>query len=87
MSTEPDPFDDLVLDDDFVNGGVAEAAADERIAKMQRIARDNDRLRHQGEISDGTGKPRYHRIRKSAPWIVIGAVVAGAIVVVALIAR
>ena len=87
MSTEPDPFDDLVLDEEFVSGGVAEPAADERIAKAQRIARSNDRLRASGEIADGSGKPRFHRVRKSAPWILIGAVVAGAIIVVVLIAR
>lgn len=93
MSSEPDPLDDLdridelVLDDDFVSGGVKEASAEDRIAKAQRIARANDRLRAQGEIADGTGKPRFHRMRKSAPWIAIGAVIAGVIVVVALIAR
>lgn len=87
MSTEPDPFDELVLDEEFVSGGVSEAAADERIAKAQRIARDNDRLRASGEIADGSGKPRFHRVRKSAPWIAIGAAVAIGIVVIALIAR
>lgn len=87
MATEPDPFDDLVLDDEFVAGGVAEAAADERIAKAQRIARSNDRLRASGEIADGSGKPRFHRVRRSAPWIAIGVTVAVAIVVIALVAR
>ena len=93
MSSEPDPLDDLdridelVLDEDFVSGGAKEASAEDRIAKAQRIARANDRLRAQGEIADGTGKPRFHRMRKSVPWIVIGAVIAGVIVVVALIAR
>jgi hypothetical protein len=87
MTSNPDEFDELVLDDDFVTGGVKEPTADERIAKAQRIARSNDQLRASGEISDGTGKPRFQRVRKSAPWIVIGAVIAGAIVVIALIAR
>lgn len=93
MGSEPDPLDDLdridelVLDEDFVSGGVKEAAAEDRIARAQRIARANDRLRAEGEIADGTGKPQFHRMRRSAPWIVIGAVIAGAIVVVALIAR
>lgn len=85
--TEPDPFDELVLDEDFVTGGVAEASAEERIAKAQRIARSNDRLRASGEIADGSGKPRFHKVRRSAPWIAIGAGVAIAIVVIALIAR
>lgn len=87
MATEPDPFDDLVLDDDFVAGGVAEAPAEERIEKAQRIARSNDRLRASGEIADGSGKPRFHRARRSAPWIAIGVTVAVAIVVIAIIAR
>jgi hypothetical protein len=87
MTAEPDPFDDLVLDEDFVSGGVKEPAADERIEKAQRIARSNDRLKASGEIADGTGKPRFHRVRKSAPWIAIGVVVAAGIVIAALIAR
>jgi hypothetical protein len=85
--TEPDPFDELVLDEDFVTGGAAEASAEERIAKAQRIARSNDRLRASGEIADGSGKPRFHRVRKSAPWIAIGVAIGVAIVVIALIAR
>lgn len=96
MGTEPDPRDDgddlehldeLVLDEDFVSGGVAEASAEERIAQARRIARANDRLRAEGQIADGTGKPLYRRVRRSAPWIVIGAVIAAVIVVVAVAAR
>ena len=87
MTSEPDPFDELVLDEDFVSGGPKEAAADERIAQANRIARSNDRLKASGEIADGSGKPRYQRVRKSAPWIAIGAAVAVAIVVIAIIAR
>lgn len=87
MTSEPDPFDELVLDEEFVSGGVKEPAAEERIERAQRIARSNDRLRASGEISDGTGKPRFHRVRKSAPWIAIGAVVGIGILVVVLIAR
>ena len=87
MGSEPDPFDELVLDEDFVAKGVPEAAADERLARMRNIARANDRLRASGEIADGSGKPRFHRTRRSAPWIVIGALVAVTIVVVAIIAR
>ncbi|MDP1879269.1 MAG: hypothetical protein Q8M17_17105 [Actinomycetota bacterium] len=80
-------LDGLVLDDDFVSGGPKEATADERIAKAARIARSNDRLRAAGEISDGSGKPRFARTRRSAPWIAIGAAVAIAIVVIVLVAR
>lgn len=93
MASEPDPredldrLDELVLDDEFVSGGVTEASAEERVARARRIAHANDRLRAQGEIADGTGKPAYRRMRRSAPWIVIGAVVAGVIVVLALLAR
>lgn len=87
MSTEPDPFDELVLDEHFVAGGAREAAADERIAKAQQIARSNDRLKAAGEISDGSGKPRYSRMRKSAPWIAIGAIVAATIVLVVVLVR
>jgi hypothetical protein len=87
MTSEPDPFDELVLDEEFVSGGVSEATAEERIEKARRIARSNDRLKASGEISDGSGKPRFHRVRKSAPWIAIGAVIAIGIVVVVLIVR
>ncbi|MHB1166559.1 MAG: hypothetical protein ACYC90_11995 [Candidatus Nanopelagicales bacterium] len=86
-----DPIDaaleGLVLDEDFVAGGPREATADERIARAARIARSNDRLRAAGEISDGSGKPRFQRARRSAPWIAIGAAVAIAIVVIVLVAR
>ncbi len=87
MTTEPDPFDEVVLDEDFVAGGIKEPAADERIDRMQRIASANDRLRASGEIADGSGKPRFHAVRRSAPWIAIGAVVGAAIIIVVLISR
>lgn len=90
MSTTPepgDPFEEIVLDEDFISGGPKEMTAEQRIAQAQRIARDNDRLRAAGEIADGSGKPRYSKLRKSTPWIAIGVVVAVAIVVVAIIAR
>lgn len=85
--SESDPFDDLVLDGKFIEAGPKEASADERMAHMRRIARENDRLRAQGEIADGSGKPRYQRLRKGAPWIAIGVVVAVVIIIVALVAR
>lgn len=90
MSATPnepdDPFDDLVLDDEFVAGGSREASADERVARMKRIARGNDRLRAAGEIADGSGKPGRLG-RKALPWIAIGATIAIVIVVIALVAR
>lgn len=82
-----DELDSLTLDEEFISGGVREDTAEDRIAKAQRIARANDRLRAQGEISDGTGKPAYRRLRRSIPWIVIGAAIAGGIVLVAILAR
>ncbi len=87
MTNEPDPFDELVLDESFIAEGPKEAAADERIAQANRIARSNDRLKAQGEIADGSGKPRFQRVRKSAPWIAIGAIVGIAIIVIVLVAR
>ena len=87
MTSEPDPFDELILNEDFIADGRKEATAEERIAKANRIARSNDRLRAAGEISDGSGKPGFQRVRKSAPWIAIGAVIAIAIVVLVLIVR
>jgi hypothetical protein len=84
---EDEDWDAVILDEDFVSGAPTEASAEERIAQARRIARANDRLRAEGEISDGTGKPAYRRLRRSAPWIVIGAIVGGVIVVVALLAR
>ncbi len=87
MTTSPDPFDDIVLDENFIAGGPREAAADERIAKASRIARGNDRLAAAGEIADGSGKPAYGRLRRSTPWIAIGIAAAVVIIVVALLAR
>ncbi len=82
-----DDLDGLILDESFLEGAPKEASAEERAEQAARIARGNDRLRAAGEIADGSGKPRYQRMRKSAPWILIGTVVAVAIVVVALLAR
>ena len=87
MTHEPDPFDELVLDESFIAEGPKEAAADERIAQANRIARSNDRLKAQGEIAVGSGKPRFQRVRKSAPWIAIGAIVGIAIIAIVLVAR
>ena len=86
MNDSSPNFDEL-LDPEFLAKGPQEASADERIAQASRIARGNEQLKRQGEISDGVGKPKYGRVRKSAPWIVIGAVIAVTIVVYALVAR
>lgn len=82
----PDPFDEL-LDPEQVAKAPREDDAQSRIARAQRIAAANDRLMAAGEIADGTGRPAARRMRKAAPWVAIGAVVAVAIVVLALIAR
>ena len=66
---------------------MTEASAAERIAQARRIARGNDRLHAAGEIADGAGKPVFRRTRRLVPWIAIGASVAVAIVVIALISR
>lgn len=87
MVEEQDPFDEIVLDEQFIADGAPEAPADERIAQARRIAAGNDRLRRAGEIADGSGKPRFRRSRRVAPWIAIGAVIATAIVVVVLLVR
>ena len=87
MSTNPDPFDDIVFDESFIAGAPKEATADERIAQAARIARGNDRLAAAGEIADGSGKPAYGRLRRSTPWIAIGIAAGVAIIVLALLAR
>jgi hypothetical protein len=86
MSDSSPEYDEL-LDPKFLSKGPKEASADERIARSRRIARGNERLKREGEISDGVGKPKYGRMRKSAPWIVIGAVIGVTIVVLAILAR
>lgn len=86
MSDSTPDFDEL-LDPEFLTKGPKEASAGERIARASRIARGNEQLKRQGEISDGVGKPKYGRVRKNAPWIVIGAVIGVTIVVFALVVR
>lgn len=81
-----DPFDEL-LDPEAVAKAPREDAADARIAKARRIAAANNRLAAAGEIADGTGKPASRRVRRAAPWVAIGAVVAVVIIVLALVAR
>jgi hypothetical protein len=85
--SDPSPDFDELLDPEFLSKGPKEASAEERIARASGIARGNERLKRQGEISDGVGKPKYGRARKSAPWIVIGAVIGVTILVFALLVR
>lgn len=86
MSDSSPNFDEL-LDPEFQSKGPKGASADERIAKASRIARGNERLKREGEISDGVGKPKYGKMRRSVPWIVIGIVIGITIIVVAVLAR
>lgn len=83
--TPDDELDDLVLDEDFINAGRREPSADERVSRAQRIARQNDHLKRQGEIADGSGKPVYQRASRRSRIIAIAAVCAVGIVVVTLI--
>jgi len=85
--SDPSPDFDKLLDPAFIADAPKEASAQERIAKASRIAQGNERLRREGEISDGVGKPKYGRVRKSAPWIAIGVVTGITIVLLALVAR
>jgi hypothetical protein len=85
--SEPSPDFDELLDPEFLSKAPKEASADERIAQASRIALGNERLKREGEIADGVGKPKYGRMRKSAPWIVIGAVMGITIVIVALLVQ
>lgn len=86
MSDFSPDFDEL-RDPEFLSKGPKEASADERITRASRIAQGNERLKREGEISDGVGKPKYGRMKRSAPWILIGAVIGVTIVVLAVITR
>ncbi len=81
-----DDFDGFVLDEAFVQGGVAEPSAEERIATARRIARGNDRLHAQGEISDGSGKPVFQRTRRRTAVIWIAAILSVSIVALTVFA-
>lgn len=81
-----DPFDEL-LSPEALETAPREASAEERIAKARRIAAGNDRLVRAGEVADGSGKPAYRALRRGAPWVALGAVVAVVILVAVLIAR
>ena len=85
--SEPSSDFDKLLDPSLLADAPKEASAQERIARASRIAQGNERLKRQGEISDGFGKPKYGRVRKSAPWIAIGIVTGIIIIVIAVLAR
>ncbi len=77
---------DFIPDDLVAQSGPTEASAEERMEHAARIARENDRLKRAGQISDGTGKPVYRRAARLAPWVAIGAGVAIVIILVAVLA-
>ena len=87
MNSDNSPDFDRLLDPLTLPPAPKEASADERIAQAARIARGNERLKREGDISDGVGKPKFRSVRKSAPWIAIGLVIGITIVVLALVAR
>lgn len=62
-----------------------EPTAEERAARNRRIAAANDRLRREGEISSGSGKPVFSRRRRHFPWILIGSVIGITILVVVVL--
>jgi hypothetical protein len=82
-----EPFDEFEFDETFLADAPKEASAEERLAQARRIARANDQLRARGEIADGSGKPMFRKMRKGAPWILIGAVVGGVIILIAVLAN
>lgn len=88
MSPQDDSPDfDRLLNPDSLPPAPKEASAEERIAKSQRIAANNDRLKREGEISGGTGKPKFSRKTTSLPWVTAGIVIGITIIVVVLIVR
>ena len=53
--TEPDPFEDLTLDEDFVRGAeVVEESADARLARMARIEAEHRRLAETREVQQAS---------------------------------
>ena len=94
MTTSPpepngDEFSDVpdfIPEDEFLTAAPKEGTADERAAQAARIAQGNDKLRQEGQISDGSGKPVYRRSGKVIPWIGIGTTIAVLVVVVVLLA-
>lgn len=92
MSRSSEPFDEfdldrIVIDENFLKNAPREESADERAARMRRIAAENDRLRSAGEIADGAGKPRYSKSTRTISWILIGSLAGGAIITAALLLR
>lgn len=85
MSTAPQDggsFDDLPpLDDEWVKKAAKrEESAEDRAARLRRIAAEHDRLQRQQESERQTAVARSKR-DKMRPWIIVGAIVAVLIVV------
>ena len=67
----PDPFDGLTLDDDFVRSAeVVEESAQERLARLARIAAEHERLAAEREVErqrlDKSLRRQAHRRRRAA---------------------
>lgn len=85
MSTSPQSggsFDDLPpLDDEWVSKAAKrEESADDRAARLRRIAAEHDRLQRQQEADRQTAVARNKR-DKMRPWIIVGAIVATLVLV------
>ncbi len=65
MDKPGDEIPDFIPDDFAIDAAPKEPTAEERAAKMARIARENDRLQKAGQIADGSGKPAYRRASQS----------------------
>jgi len=83
MSDSPD-FDEL-LDPIGQANAPKEASASDRIEQARRIARGNEKLRKEGQIADGSGKPVFRAKRTIFPWILVGSIIGIGIIVVAVI--
>jgi hypothetical protein len=82
MSDSPN-FDEL-LDPIGHERAPREASAAERIAQARRIAQGNERLRREGQIADGSGKPAFRAKRTMFPWILVAAIIGIGITVIAV---
>lgn len=83
MSDSPD-FDEL-LDPHGQRHAPKEASATERIEQARRIAQGNERLRREGQIADGSGKPAFRAKRTMFPWILVASIIGIGIIIIAVL--
>lgn len=89
MSTAPQgggSFDDLPpLNDEWVNKAAKrEESAQERAARLRRIAAEHERLQRQQEADRQTAVAQHKR-DKLRPWIVVGAIIGVLVLVFVLL--